>query len=43
MIEIHPNLFVGGETDEHQIRGQTGWFVIHACKEPYHWDALGER
>lgn len=41
MIEIHPNLYVGAESDEHQTRGQPGWFVIHACKEPYHRQALG--
>jgi hypothetical protein len=40
MIEVHPNLFVGSQDDEHQVRGQPGWFLIHACKEPYHRDAL---
>lgn len=41
MIEVHENLFVGAESDELQIRDQPGWFFIHACKEPYHRDALG--
>ena len=41
MIEVHKNLFVGAETDEHAIRGLSGWFVIHACKDPYHRQALG--
>ncbi|MDQ0462943.1 hypothetical protein QO010_000691 [Caulobacter ginsengisoli] len=41
MIEVHPNLHVGGEVDERRIRGQPGWFTIHACKEPYHRQALG--
>lgn len=41
MIKIHKNLFVGAETDEQQLRGQKGWFFIHACKEPYHRNALG--
>lgn len=41
MIELAQNLFVGSQDDEAQIRGRTGWFVIHACKEPYHRDALG--
>lgn len=41
MIEIEGNLFVGGEFDEQQVRGQPGWFFIHACKEPYHRQALG--
>lgn len=41
MIEIHPNLFVGAEGDEATVRGQPGWYIIHACKEPYHRQALG--
>lgn len=41
MIEIHPNLYVGSQEDEAAIRGQVGWFIIHACKEPYHRQALG--
>ena len=43
MIEILPNLFVGSQEDEAAIRGQAGWFVIHACKEPYHRQALAIR
>lgn len=41
MIEVHPNFFVGSQDDEAAIRGQPGWFVVHACKEPYHRQALG--
>ncbi|HET9285663.1 MAG TPA: dual specificity protein phosphatase [Candidatus Angelobacter sp.] len=41
MIEIYQNLFVGSQDDEAEIRTQNGWFVIHACKEPYHRQALG--
>lgn len=41
MIEIIPNLFVGSEADEQRVSGQAGWFFIHACKEPYHREALG--
>lgn len=41
MLEIYKNLFVGSETDENSIRGKAGWFVVHACKEPYHRRALG--
>jgi hypothetical protein len=41
MIEVHPNLFVGSQDDEAAIRGQSSWFVVHACKEPYHRQALG--
>jgi len=41
MIEVFPNLHVGSEQDDQQARGTPGWFVIHACKEPYHRQALG--
>lgn len=41
MIEVYQNLFVGSEHDEVSVRGQPGWFVIHACKEPYHRQTLG--
>jgi hypothetical protein len=41
VIEVFSNLFVGAEWDEQAIHGQTGWFVIHACKEPWHSRALG--
>jgi hypothetical protein len=41
MIEVHYNLHVGSEADEQAIRGVAGWFIIHACKEPYHRRALG--
>ncbi len=41
MIEVHPNLFIGNEGDEQRLRREPGWFFIHACKEPYHRQALG--
>jgi len=42
MIEIHPNLYVGNQDDfEYQVKGQDGWAVVHACKEPYHRQLLG--
>jgi hypothetical protein len=41
MIEVYQNLFVGSQNDEVAIRGLSGWFVVHACKEPYHRQALG--
>lgn len=41
MIEVYANLFVGSQEDEASIRGGDGWFVVHACKEPYHRQALG--
>lgn len=41
MIEVTHNLFVGDEKDYAQIEHKSGWAVVHACKEPYHRDALG--
>jgi hypothetical protein len=41
VIEVYANLFVGSQDDEASIHGQDGWFVVHACKEPYHRQALG--
>lgn len=44
MIEILNNLFIGTEQDyEYQVMGQEGWMIVHACKEPYHRQALGYR
>jgi predicted protein tyrosine phosphatase len=41
VIEIYPNLFVGAQEDyEFQVKGQPDWMVVHACKEPYHRQAL---
>ncbi|WP_214084330.1 dual specificity protein phosphatase [Methanoculleus sp.] len=42
MIEIHPNLYIGNEHDyEFNVRRESEWCVVHACKEPYHRQALG--
>lgn len=42
MIEIHPDLYIGNEYDsERNVRHEPGWCVVHACKEPYHRQALG--
>jgi len=42
MIEIYHNLFIGTELDyENTVKGQIGWRVVHACKEPYHRALLG--
>ncbi len=42
MIEIWKNLYLGNEFDyESAVRSQSGWHVVHACKEPYHRAALG--
>lgn len=42
MVEIHPRLFVGTETDfETQVGASGTWWVVHACKDPYHRRLLG--
>lgn len=42
MIEIYKNLYVGSEADYVlNPRSFDEWFVIHACKEPFHRQALG--
>jgi len=42
MIEVHPGLFVGPQSEyESRIRLESGWAVVHACKEPYHRQAVG--
>jgi len=42
MIEIYKNLFIGNQDDyEIRVRAQANWAVVHACKEPYHRQALG--
>ena len=42
MKEIYKNLYVGSEYDyEINPRSFDDWFVVHACKEPFHRQALG--
>jgi predicted protein tyrosine phosphatase len=42
MIEITSNLFIGTEYDyESAVKHQSGWYIVHACKEPYHRQLLG--
>jgi len=42
MIEIASNLYVGNEADyEMVVKRQEGWAIVHACKEPYHRQAVG--
>lgn len=41
MIEVIRNLFVGNDIDAQQAMQQQEWYIIHACKEPYHRQALG--
>ena len=42
MVEVYKNLFVGSEFD-YEVNPQSfnDWYVVHACKEPYHRKALG--
>ncbi len=41
MIEVHPSLWVGDQTDALTTIGKTGWFVVSAAKYPWHRDAVG--
>lgn len=42
MIEVQSQFFVGSQRDyETVVKHEQGWRVVHACKEPYHRDALG--
>lgn len=42
MIEVHPLLHVGSQNDyDAVVRHRSDWRVVHACKEPYHRQALG--
>jgi len=44
MLEVYPDLFVGSRNDyERIVSGQAGWAIVHACKEPYHRQAVGYR
>jgi predicted protein tyrosine phosphatase len=42
MIEVRPKLFVGSQDDYEAMKHDCDdWFIVHACKEPYHREALG--
>lgn len=42
MIEVYPDLYIGDEMDyEASVKTKDGWRIVHACKEPYHRQALG--
>jgi len=44
MIEVYPRLFIGSEADyERTVKHQGDWWVVHACKDPYHRQLLGYR
>ena len=41
MKEIHTNLYIGNQNNyEYDVKLQSNWAVVHACKEPYHRDLL---
>lgn len=41
MIEVYKNLYVGNQFDEETLQSREDWFIVHACKEPYHRQTLG--
>jgi len=42
LIQVYTRLYVGSQTDyELNVSHKAGWRVVHACKEPYHRQALG--
>lgn len=42
MIEVYQNLYIGNQVDyETKVKFQSDWYVVHACKEPYHRQMLG--
>ena len=42
MKKIHSRIFVGNQEDfENNVIRRTNWYVVHACKEPYHRNLLG--
>lgn len=42
MIEVLKNLYIGNQDDyEFKVKGNDGWVIVHACKEPYHRGLLG--
>lgn len=44
MLEVHPNLFLGSHAEYEVNRlACRDWQIVHACKEPYHREALGYR
>lgn len=42
MVEVFENIFVGNQNDYESNKSLfNSWAVVHACKEPYHRQALG--
>ena len=42
LTEVCKNLFIGNQLDyDTNVKQRSGWIVVHACKEPYHRQAVG--
>lgn len=41
MLEVYPRLWVGNQHDANVVGTNHRWSIVHACKEPYHRQALG--
>lgn len=42
MKEIYERLYIGNQEDyENIVKNHSNWSTVHACKEPYHRNALG--
>ena len=44
MTEVYDNLYVGDQRDYEsniRLKNQDEWSIVHACKEPYHRQAIG--
>jgi hypothetical protein len=42
MLDIYPSLYIGNQNDyEFDVKSKSGWSVVHACKDPYHRQAVG--
>jgi hypothetical protein len=41
VIEVRPNLFVGGGADFDAVWDEPGWMILQCAKEPWHREALG--
>ena len=41
MIEVCQGLFIGSDLDYQAIASHQNWWIIHACRDPYHRSLLG--
>lgn len=40
MIEIYENLYIGNQNDFESLESKNNYYIVQACKEPYHRNAL---